>query len=174
VDNPNQHIKNYLLCHYFEIENPGFAVLLTGEWGCGKSWFVKNEIIKEYLKKKEKDEKDLFVYISLFGLKTCSDIDEKIFEKLHPILSSKSVKLLSNILKGAFRIGFTKGIDFDSDGKNESRAEANLSQGISLKDLQKEKVDYIIILDDIERCLIEKKELLGYINSFVEQNEQKN
>ncbi|MDR2870075.1 MAG: KAP family NTPase [Deferribacteraceae bacterium] len=29
---------------YLKMENPQFAVLLTGEWGCGKIHYIKNII----------------------------------------------------------------------------------------------------------------------------------
>ena len=41
----NEHIKKYIE-DYIGIENPQYAVLLTGNWGCGKTYFIKN-LIKE-------------------------------------------------------------------------------------------------------------------------------
>ncbi|MEO1673560.1 MAG: P-loop NTPase fold protein, partial [Cyanobacteria bacterium J06631_2] len=36
----NQHIEEYL-DYYFSLSYPpGFAILLKGEWGCGKTWFI--------------------------------------------------------------------------------------------------------------------------------------
>ena len=42
----NEHIKKYIE-DYIGIDNPQYAVLLTGNWGCGKTYFIK-ELIKEW------------------------------------------------------------------------------------------------------------------------------
>ena len=36
----NEHIKKYIE-DYIGIENPQYAVLLTGNWGCGKDLFYQ-------------------------------------------------------------------------------------------------------------------------------------
>ena len=36
----NEHIENYCI-DYIESEfNPQFAILIKGEWGCGKTYFI--------------------------------------------------------------------------------------------------------------------------------------
>lgn len=40
-----EYVKKELLA-YLELEKPGFAVLLHGSWGCGKTYLIK-EIKKE-------------------------------------------------------------------------------------------------------------------------------
>ena len=39
----NRHIEKYL-DHYLEITTPDYAVMLKGEWGCGKTYFIKKYI----------------------------------------------------------------------------------------------------------------------------------
>ena len=41
----NKHIEKYLDL-YLEREDVEYATLLTGEWGCGKTFFIKNYIEK--------------------------------------------------------------------------------------------------------------------------------
>ncbi len=41
----NKHIENYLDL-YLEREDVEYATLLTGKWGCGKTYFIKNYIEK--------------------------------------------------------------------------------------------------------------------------------
>ncbi|KOT14533.1 hypothetical protein AC245_04160 [Haemophilus parainfluenzae] len=81
----NKHIEKYLDL-YLDREDVEYATLLIGEWGCGKTFFIKNYI--ENIQKSQKD-KHKFIYISLFGLKNISSVNEAIFEELHPILSNK-------------------------------------------------------------------------------------
>ncbi len=51
----NEHISNYLLDHYFELSTPYYAVMLSGEWGCGKTWFI-NQVMNTYAKQKRRQE----------------------------------------------------------------------------------------------------------------------
>ena len=95
--NSNKHIEDYLN-FYFKLSNPDFAILLIGEWGSGKTWFI-NEIAKKYSSEEDKKINDLFLFISLYGMTDISEIDKQIFEKLHPIISSKPVKYLGNIIE---------------------------------------------------------------------------
>jgi tRNA A37 threonylcarbamoyladenosine biosynthesis protein TsaE len=46
MTNSNQHIEDYLKYYLSSKFNPEFAILLQGEWGCGKTWFIK-----EFMKK---------------------------------------------------------------------------------------------------------------------------
>ena len=43
-DELNQYIK-----HYIEKDKTGRAVMLTGSWGMGKSYYIKNSLIPAYL-----------------------------------------------------------------------------------------------------------------------------
>ena len=45
----NSHIEEYLDDFCNLTNAPQFAILLKGQWGCGKSWFVN-----QYIKKKRK------------------------------------------------------------------------------------------------------------------------
>ena len=54
---------------YYSDINSQYAILLNGEWGCGKTYFVKNKILA-----KINDS----VYVSLYGLSNTSDISKKI------------------------------------------------------------------------------------------------
>ena len=47
-----EYVKKELLA-YLELEKPGFAVLLHGSWGCGKTYLIKE--IKKELECKGKD-----------------------------------------------------------------------------------------------------------------------
>lgn len=56
------------LLYYCEGPEPVGVVLLTGEWGCGKTYFIGNEL-KASLK-----DKACLIRISLFGITTIDGI----------------------------------------------------------------------------------------------------
>lgn len=159
----NQHIEEYLDYYCKTKNSTPFAVLLKGKWGCGKTFFIKKYI--------EENNKSDFLHVSLYGLSVCSEIDEKIFEALHPILSNPKVKLAARALSGIVRL--TTKIDFGNDGEYDASLD---SSGISRLDFKKfadNSKNKIIIFDDIERCDIGISNLLGYVNHFVEFFNQK-
>lgn len=57
------------------------AILLDAPWGSGKTWYLKNDFIRSFTKKKENNNWQ-FVYISLFGLFTISELENKINQEL--------------------------------------------------------------------------------------------
>lgn len=51
-----QQIKEEVL-HYLKDESYQYAILIDGEWGSGKTYFVNNILTKEIKKQEEKTEK---------------------------------------------------------------------------------------------------------------------
>lgn len=158
----NSHITKFLE-YYFLLDNePNYAVLINGRWGCGKTWFIKNSM-SAY-----SQTQDLkFFYISLYGFSNTSQIDDELFKQLHPILSHKGIVFASSILKAVAK--GTVNIDFDGDGKSDASVSASIPT-IKMQSMVKNPSKIIIIFDDLERCLIPIKECLGYINHFTEHN----
>ncbi len=157
----NSHIKEYL-DDYCKLTAPGFAVLLQGEWGSGKTWFI------DKYRKKIKDQKCL--YVSLYGMTSFSDIEDTFFQQLHPILSSKGMAITGKILKGLLK-GSLK-IDLDGDKKDDGTVSIQIPD-INLPDYLRNTDQCILIFDDLERCKIDLSNMLGYINSFVEHQNLK-
>ncbi|MCE6982119.1 hypothetical protein EI534_33195, partial [Pseudomonas frederiksbergensis] len=71
----SSHLKEYL-DYYKNLSAPGYGVLVTGAWGTGKTFQVK-EIL---------DKKD-YHYISLFGTQTTEDVYSSVYAKMHPFKS---------------------------------------------------------------------------------------
>ena len=159
----NKHISDYL-DYYVNLEvSPNYAVMITGEWGAGKSFFVTSKI-KSYGTEIKAH------YISLYGLSSTAQIDELVFASLHPILGSKAFKVGSRLLAGAFKFTTTIGLDLNAGGSKESEAKINIPE-IDLSELISDdhsKPKSLFVFDDFERCSIKPKELLGYINYYVE------
>lgn len=159
----SSHIEKYLDL-YLEKQDTEYATLITGKWGCGKTYFINH-----YIENKSQDHKYKFIYISLFGLKSISEIHESIFQELHPILSHKSIKFLGGVLASAVKIGLK--VDLTGDGKED--ATINFS-GEKLSFFNKDKFESIIfIFDDLERCNLSLPETLGFINSLCERQKLK-
>lgn len=165
----NERISKYLL-HYVENPDPQYAVMLKGKWGCGKSFFV-SDWLKKYKETYFKGENSLEpIYVSLYGLKEIPQVTRCIDQALHPFLYSKGVEFTKKILNIAGKIVFKTTLDLNKNGEEDISLDATLDS-ISL--LSKSKDGGIVgpkllVFDDLERCLINMKLLLGYINNFVE------
>ncbi len=153
----NDHIKQYLDYYISLTNSPKYAVMLNGEWGSGKTWFINN-----YINNCSNSSK-IFLKVSLYGIGTLNDIDDQIVQQLHPILNSKPMLITGKILKSALKLGLK--IDVDGDGKEDGNLSIQIPDFKDKESLEK----YILVFDDLERSNIEITKVLGYINSFVEQ-----
>ena len=156
---PNITVVKYL-DYYIKLPSPPeFAVLLRGNWGCGKTWFIK-----EYIKQKEK-KGIKFIYISLYGISSFTEINDLIFEQVHPILGSKGMKITSTIFKGILKS--TINFNLNKDPNPEASFSPSLSE-LNLPSFLQNLDDRIMVFDDLERCKFPIKETLGFINQFSE------
>lgn len=158
IYNPNEQLVIFL-DYYITLPSPQYAVMLNAPWGAGKTWFI-NEFTKKI------PDTSKYIYVTLNGLSSNSEIEEQFFEQLHPILSHKSVKFGASLLKGLLK-GSLK-IDLDGDGKEEGTANISVPDVNFKSILEKYENGCILIFDDVERCQIPIDQLLGYINYFVE------
>ncbi|HDH7468521.1 TPA: hypothetical protein PJG68_002031, partial [Escherichia coli] len=92
--NYNEELTSYLNYLVDLEKSPNFAVMIDGEWGSGKTWFVRKLMNEESLKGKVKP-----LMISLYGIKSTEQIDEIIFKQMHPFLSSKGMLLAGTLTK---------------------------------------------------------------------------
>ncbi|WP_227687371.1 P-loop NTPase fold protein [Psychrobacter fjordensis] len=155
----NKHIKSYLK-EFITMDKPQYAVMLKGDWGSGKTHFIKNFI--------ENDKNNKYVYVSLFGLKSTEAIDEAIFDELHPVLSSAPVKVLNTVFKSALKLGLKVDVDSENTKLNSVNANINLDGVLDYFSKKNSKKNIIFVFDDLERTLLDYTEVLGYINSMVE------
>jgi hypothetical protein len=137
--------------------------MLKGPWGAGKTHLVKSFIGGE-------DYTDKFLYVSLYGVTTYQQIEDAFFRQLHPLFSSKGMKIAGQLVKG-FAKGALK-IDIDGDGKTD--ASINISApDLSIPSFLSKSGGRILVFDDLERCSIKIDDILGYINSYVEHEGHK-
>ena len=72
VDN-NQHSLIDGISNYIRMNNSG-ALMITGNWGCGKTFFIKNTVIPSVKGSLGKN----IIMVSLFGITDLSEIPERI------------------------------------------------------------------------------------------------
>lgn len=159
MDSPNSHIEEFLKYYYSFDQEPGYAVLLKGKWGTGKTWFI-NQTLNSLAKQDSK-----YLYVSLYGVTSFEEIEDEFFKQLHPLLSSKSMALTGKIAKGLLKA--TLKIDLDGDGKADGSVSAQAPE-LNLPDYLTNTSGFIIVFDDLERASINLESLLGYINHYVE------
>lgn len=151
----NSYIK-----HYLEEDKTHTAIMLTGEWGSGKTYYVEN-VLAPFLKKN--NDKNKCIIISLYGLESISDISKSIYVELRMKELEKNSEakatgtlIAKTIVKGVAGIF---GIDINM-------SENDLQSLYSSIDLSEK----LLIFEDLERSNIELTKLLGYINNLVERD----
>lgn len=165
----NTDISNFLN-YYVTLPDPQYAVMLNGKWGCGKTFFIKSWI-DTYCNATNGDVEKLHpIYVSLFGLNALQQITEAIDREVHPFINSKFVKGGKRLLNLASKAIFKTDLDIDGNGKDD----ITVNWSIDVLSLFKNKDEdlkplHLLVFDDVERCGIKMKDLLGYINYFVEQ-----
>lgn len=177
---------NEFILNYLEYDITGRAIMLTGGWGSGKSYYVKNTL-KPFLEEK----KHKCAIVSLYGLTNVSEISKAIYMELRTILKENNVetkksrgnmieKLSKSIKKGTeSEAGNTTKVVGKIVGKtliNGLISKIGFEIGnISDDDIQKvyDSINLsgkLIVLEDIERTQIDILELLGYVNNMCEND----
>lgn len=141
------HLRDYL-DYYRSRKGPGYAVLITGDWGSGKTFQVREAI----------PESEAY-YVSLFGLATADEVVAAIYTAMFP--GKAWIKKLANSIGEV-------GAEVSNVG---SIAVGGLTSGLVNAVLRSEvSSDKPTILDDLERCSLGVKEILGIINRYVEHH----
>jgi hypothetical protein len=134
------------------LDQPQYAVLLSGKWGSGKTHFIEQF--------KSEHSSVRVVKISLFGLKSKEDIHKKIvleqFNFLKP--SGAIAKNVPYVLEKL-------------TGLNLNLSLSDISVGMAIKQVWNKKT--LFVFDDLERIEMSFPEAFGYINQLVEEFGQK-
>jgi len=123
-----------------------YAIMISGEWGVGKTYFLKSKVLPKILEKGKRP-----IYVSLIGLSEEDQLEKLIFEKINPFHFSKK--------KSHYSIE----ADFIESIINESNnTELNIPDNL------------VLCFDDLERIKPEFFEAaIGYINLFIEHYKTK-
>ena len=152
---------NKFILDYLNYDISGRAIMLTSEWGSGKSYYVK-EKLKSFLEEKEKK----CVIVSLYGLSDVSEIGKAIFLELHPVIKKLSAaRDAGRIIGKTLLNGLASKIGFDLENPNDEMIN-KMYDSIDLSGT-------LVVLEDIERTQIEITRLLGYVNNLCENDRVK-
>lgn len=150
----NAHLKRYL-DQYMSMPQTDFAVFITGEWGCGKTFFID-----EYAGELKKKEKKVWK-VSLNGASDEGVISSRLMENIIPLARQNSVRMLGRMLVGAAG----RWLKFDLKDFFKKEEIATFANGfVSNPDL--------LIFDDFERCPMSPSSRLGVISAFVESGQK--
>ena len=166
----NEYIKHYLL-----EDKTKSAIMLNAPWGSGKSHYILNDL-KDYLAEEENGSYKC-VIVSLYGISSPQEISKNIYLELKT--NVKPLQTVNRLSKKIFKkrhkeikaygkiVGVTlfKGL-FNQGGMDLNAPESTLQQLYNSVDLSGK----LIILEDIERSKLSILDLLGYVNSLVEQD----
>lgn len=174
----NTQLTSYLN-EYLKMNTPQFAVMITGKWGCGKTFYIKNRI-EEWSKDKIKTGEESIalkpIYISVNGLNTITAVVRKIKTVLYPVLYSKGAQVAKKVAFTALQILTKSRMDLDGDGTGEDLNSLLDAEGILeifKSDSDTIKGNRVLVIDDVERCKIPLDELFGFVNGIVEHSNSK-
>ena len=151
----NEHILRYV-----RTDKTHSAIMLTGGWGTGKSFYIQNTLIP-FLKANSIK----CATLSLYGLNTLTEVSKYLYLEIRARFLPNSEALIAGktlaktVLKGAASV-FNITISPDKDDLEKLYKSIDLS-------------GKLIILEDIERSHISIFDILGYVNSLVDQDNVK-
>ena len=147
------------LMYYCEEPEPVGAVLLTGEWGCGKTYLIDNELTKAL------GDKAHVIRISLFGITAIEEIHVAV--KQAWISECNKDKKWKNAVEKAQQGKEVVGkLDFLPEWLR-GIATTDWQSFIEIKNTIEEK-PVILVFDDLERCCLDSIDVLGAINDYCE------
>lgn len=145
-------IKDRILA-YIRTDKTNYAMMISGEWGAGKTHLLQNEIMPAIadVPLPNSDSKYRPVYVSLSGLSTTERLTDLMFASINLKPQKKETQL-------EFEIAQFDNQKSDYDFKPKSLIPQNI----------------VFCFDDLERASPSfLEELLGYINTYIEHSENK-
>lgn len=175
--NVNKHISEYIKNNYLNSAiPPQFAVLVKGDWGCGKTFLVKKILEEKYGKE---DWKKNVVWISVYGLSTIQELKQKIIEELILLSFETDIEQKSSKFKtilGRFTNRFTNWIKPLISFGNSIINSIFKSRDIDVNSFKELFYPYLIrnniqnkllVIDDIERSSIQISEIFGFCSEYI-------
>lgn len=152
-----QYLEDYTAA---DKECPEFAVGIYGDWGIGKTFFIR-----EWLRHRPISH----CYLSLFGISSIDSIEEAIFKTEHPILSSPAMKtslevvsvFSKNQIAQKFPSLFASLNDEFKKLSNNLRQQSNGEPCSSVN-------HPLLVFDDVERTSLPYPILFGYLSTLLQ------
>ncbi len=177
--NTNQEIKNYVS----QKSNAG-ALLVTGGWGCGKTYLI-HQVINELNEEQERGKECVAVLISLFGIDSIELLHQEIknkvfFSRGFEKAQKKSKHIVSRVKNFSVNATDILGETF-SIAKSINKALTirwqyyfNVEKDIYCYSTESKaknhlvKKKLVLFFDDFERSKLDRIELMGVINEYSE------
>lgn len=145
--------------NYRRTSNTDYAILLNGEWGCGKTYYVEHE-----LKTVIKNAGGTFIYASLHGIKDCDQLNTQLMlSRLENVVEEKGEDVRASYWLGRFL----------QDIRESSGLWAKITRSFCLGWHDKHvreayRIDRdttFVVIDDLERAVDEKvmRQALGWV-----------
>ena len=143
-----------VMLEYIEEDKYKSAILINGEWGSGKTFFITEKLSKVIKNKIKNDGK--YIYVSLYGVENVEELSNKLYSEI----CSETLVKLSGVEKEKIDTGikwipkllyFTKFIPFIKNYNSIKKIMAPI-----IKEIAKIK-KCVVVFDDIERCKIDEE-----------------
>ncbi len=156
----------YEIVNFYLTNETNYALMITGEWGIGKTYYYKTVLennIKEISTCDKNNKKYRPILVSLFGLKSIEEIQTEILLSLYPIFKDKKIKLGTQLAKVLI-----KGVLNLKNLGSDLELEIDKGDWINFSEL-------VICFDDLERLSenLKLEEFIGFINTLVENENVK-
>lgn len=177
VKNDNDHLKEIIIRYVEEDSVNPYALMITGDWGCGKTYYLK-EVIKPHLEKDPINKK--LLYVSLNGVSSISEIYEQLFSEKYKAVKflkdNKFARITTKLIKSSLNVAM-RAIKVKSthDNFDDFEAEPTDLPSITAQELG-DFSNNVIVFDDLERISskINISDVLGFINTnFIEHDKIK-
>ncbi|QED28174.1 hypothetical protein FRD01_13220 [Microvenator marinus] len=145
----NAHIER-AIADYVRIDAPGYALLVDGAWGAGKTHLV-NRL------RDAGGSLESAIYVSCFGLENMTAFESALAMAMHPS-SSKTAGLFRRILAPTAALTMVPGV--------KETAGAVLEQ---VEKVLAEPRKGIYVLDDLERSNLHNNNILGFVDFLLER-----
>lgn len=162
------------LVHYCKESDPLGSLLLTGEWGSGKTHLIENDLAEAL------GPDYVIVRVSLFGVNNIKALHDTITHKWIDACYPLMGRIIYQKEKRDEHSGFTKFINSLIKKSNPIVGDAadflssiNIIDMVNIKPMFEDAKTHnlkkaIMVFDDLERCNIDLVELLGTINEYCE------
>lgn len=169
-------IKEEILTFINREEETG-ALLITGKWGSGKSYYIKG-LAKEL----NDNKREYLCVISLFGIDSVASLVKAVKEcylEANSTIFTKTARKIGKVVGKTVDSGLKVAEAATGGNVAVSAAQKGFSSVLSLGLLDfisvknyigrgKLKRKFVLVFDDLERCKISMIDLLGAINEYCE------